>query len=76
MALELMPTSHAAWGSHYQKSLLRDNDRAVFRAKLVIIYVDWIVLLRRLLMVTKNVASPAQNEPVIGLEDRLLLTHC
>ena len=36
--------------SHYQKSLLRDNDRAVFRAKLVIIYVDWIALLRRLLM--------------------------
>ena len=35
--------------SHYQKSLLRDNDRAVFRAKLVIIYVDWIALLRRLL---------------------------
>ena len=26
--------------------------------------------------VTKNVASPAQNEPVIGLEDRLLLTCC
>ena len=26
--------------------------------------------------VTKNVASPAQNEPVIGLEDRLLLTRC
>ena len=25
--------------------------------------------------VTKNVASPAQNEPVIGLEDRLLLTR-
>ena len=24
--------------------------------------------------VTKNVASPVQNEPVIGLEDRLLLT--
>ena len=36
--------------SHYQKSLLRDNDRAVFGAKLVIIYVDWIVLLRRLLI--------------------------
>ena len=35
--------------SHYQKSLLRDNDRAVFCAKLVIIYVDWIALLRRLL---------------------------
>ena len=26
--------------------------------------------------VTKNVACPAQNEPVIGLEDRLLLTRC
>ena len=26
--------------------------------------------------VTKNVASPAQNGPVIGLEDRLLLTRC
>ena len=25
--------------------------------------------------VTKNVASPAKNEPVIGLEDRLLLTR-
>ena len=25
--------------------------------------------------VTKNVASPAQNKPVIGLEDRLLLTR-
>ena len=25
--------------------------------------------------VTKNVASPPQNEPVIGLEDRLLLTR-
>ena len=25
--------------------------------------------------VTQNVASPAQNEPVIGLEDRLLLTR-
>ena len=25
--------------------------------------------------VIKNVASPAQNEPVIGLEDRLLLTR-
>ena len=24
--------------------------------------------------VTKNIASPAQNEPVIGPEDRLLLT--
>ena len=36
--------------SRYQKSLLRDNDRAVFRAKLVTIYVDWIALLRRLLM--------------------------
>ena len=36
--------------SHYQKSLLLDNDRAVFRAKLVIIYVDWIVLLPRLLI--------------------------
>ena len=36
--------------SHYHKSLLRDNDRAVFRAKLVIIYVDWIALLRRLLI--------------------------
>ena len=36
--------------SHYHKSLLRDNDRAVFRAKLVIIYVDWITLLRRLLI--------------------------
>ena len=36
--------------SHYQKSLLRDNDRAVFRAKLVTIYVDWIALLRRLLI--------------------------
>ena len=33
--------------SHHQKSLLRDNDRAVFRAKLVILYVDWIALLRR-----------------------------
>ena len=48
MALAIMPTSHAR--SHYQKSLLRDNDRAVFRAKLVTIYVDWIALLRRLLM--------------------------
>ena len=37
--------------SHYQKSLFRDNDRAVFRAKLVIIYVDWIALLRRLLII-------------------------
>ena len=36
--------------SHYQKSLLRDNDCAVFRAKLMIIYVDWIALLRRLLI--------------------------
>ena len=36
--------------SHYQKSLLSDNDLAVFRAKLVIIYVDWITLLRRLLI--------------------------
>ena len=36
--------------SHYQKSLLRDNDRAVFRAKLVTIYVDWMALLHRLLM--------------------------
>ena len=36
--------------SHYQKSLLRDNDRAVFCAKLVTIYVDWIALLRRLLI--------------------------
>ena len=36
--------------SHYQKSLLRDNDHAVFRAKLVTIYVDWIALLRRLLI--------------------------
>ena len=36
--------------SHYQKSLLRDNDRAVFRARLVIIYVDLIALLRRLLI--------------------------
>ena len=36
--------------SHYQKSLLRDNDRAVFRAKLETIYVDWIALLRRLLI--------------------------
>ena len=26
--------------------------------------------------VTKNVADPAQNEAVIGLEDRLLLTRC
>ena len=24
----------------------------------------------------KNVASPSQNESVIGLEDRLLVTHC
>ena len=36
--------------NHHQKSLLRDNDRAVFRAKLVTLYVDWIGLLRRLLM--------------------------
>ena len=36
--------------SHYRKSLLGENDRAVFRAKLVIIYMDWIALLRRLLM--------------------------
>ena len=36
--------------SHYQKSLLRDNDCAVFRTKLVIIYVDWIALLCRLLI--------------------------
>ena len=36
--------------NHYQKSLLRDNDRTVFHAKLVTIYVDWIALLRRLLM--------------------------
>ena len=36
--------------SHYQKSLLRDNDRAVFCAKLETIYVDWIALLRRLLI--------------------------
>ena len=36
--------------SHYHKSLLRDNDRAAFRAKLVIIYVDWIAQLRRLLI--------------------------
>ena len=42
-------------GGHYQKSLLRDNDRAVFRAKLVIIYVDWIALLRRLLILIKYV---------------------
>ena len=26
--------------------------------------------------VTKNVASPVHNKPVIGLEDRLLLKHC
>ena len=30
--------------NHYQKSLLHDNDRAVFRAKLVTIYMDWIAL--------------------------------
>ena len=27
-------------------------------------------------LVTKNVACPDPNEPVIGLEDRLLLTRC
>ena len=43
--------------SHYQKSLLRDNDRAVFRAKLVIIYVDWIALSRRLLIVINNLRN-------------------
>ena len=36
--------------SHYQKSLLRDSDRAVFHAKFIIIYVDWIALLRRFLL--------------------------
>ena len=36
--------------SHYQKLLLHDNESAVFRAKLVLIFVDWIALLRRLLM--------------------------
>ena len=48
MALAVMPTSHAEViiRSH---CLVRDNDRAVFRAKLVIIYVDWMALLRRLL---------------------------
>ena len=40
--------------SHYQKSLLRDNDRAVFRAKLVTIYVDWIAPLRKLLIALKD----------------------
>ena len=40
--------------SHYHKSLLFDNDGAVFRAKLVIIYVDWIALLRRLLITVVN----------------------
>ena len=44
--------------SHYQKSLLHDNDRAVFCAKLVTIYVDWIALLRRLLNDHKNVFIP------------------
>ena len=40
--------------SHYQKSLLRDNDGAVFCAKLETIYVDWIALLRRLLISCKQ----------------------
>ena len=40
--------------SRYQKSLLRDNDRAVFSAKLETIYVDWIALLRRLLIWTND----------------------
>ena len=43
--------------SHYQKSLLLDNDRAVFCAKLVTIYVDWIALLRRLLMIIIDTQS-------------------
>ena len=58
MALAIMPTSHAEVIN--QKSLLRDNDRAVFRAKLVTIYVDWIALLCRLLM-TVNICTTLYN---------------
>ena len=50
--------------SHYHKSLLRDNDRAVFRAKLVIIYVDWIALLRRLLSKFKQCKSVLQKKKI------------
>ena len=49
--------ANVARRSHYQKSLLRDTDRAVFRAKLVTIYVDWIALLRRLLISNKDLDS-------------------
>ena len=44
-ALALIPTSHA------EVIITSHNDCAVFRAKLVIIYVDWIALLRRLLTI-------------------------
>ena len=51
--------------SHYQKSLLRDNDRAVFRAKLVTIYVDWIALLRRLLIMFINISIQINSDYII-----------
>ena len=48
--VRLRVRANGARRRHYQKSLLHDNDRAVFRAKLVIIFAYWIALLRRLLI--------------------------
>ena len=61
--------------SHYQKSLLRDNDRAVFCAKLETIYVDWIALLRRLLMTNNYSNILPLLECILDYSFKLTLNH-
>ena len=71
MALAIMPTSHA-------KVIIRSHCyvimTAVFRAKLVTIYVDWITLLRRLLK--GNTTAIFNKNMLESMSIQIFPTYC